>query len=103
MLTIKILFIALAFIGCTDIIYPYLSSYLETKNILIDAGIPEDKKGSPQYRYRSILVLKNHCSNGLYEESFYNFHCNVDSPVPYWTSQLSRIANKYTVNDDNIY
>ncbi len=102
-LTSKILFIALLLILGTHIVYPYISAHIETKNILADVGIPENKKGSPTYRYRSLIALRANCSHGIDETSYYSLQCNVNSPMPYWTSQFFRIANNYTIKEDNIF
>ncbi len=99
--TIKVGLFSFVIITVADIIYPHISAHLETKNILQDMGIPESKKGAPGYRYRSILALKTYCKNGLYQESYYNFHCNSQSPTYYWTRELFSTIRAYREKNES--
>lgn len=91
-ITTWIILAALCFIGYDGIVRPYISAYSETEQILNQAGIPKEKKANDAYRERALTALKENCTTGLYKESDYEFHCIVNSPVPYWINQfLTRI------------
>ncbi len=101
--TIKVVLFSFFIVTAVDIMYPHISAHLETKNILQEMGIPEDKKGAPAYRYRSLLALKAYCKNGLDDSSYYNFQCNAQSPTYYWTRELFSVVRGYQDKNESLY
>ncbi len=87
-ITVLSLLFAFLLICFDAIIYPYASAYSETKKILVSAGIPIEKKAEYSYREQAVSILREKCSTGFYEESQYEFHCIVNSPVSYWGNEL---------------
>lgn len=76
------------YVGYDEVVQPYMSAFNETDQILLEAAIPVEEKGTVVYHDRAIAALKQNCTNGVYETSAYDFRCAVDSPLPYLTSQF---------------
>ncbi|MPV85957.1 hypothetical protein [Ostreibacterium oceani] len=82
----KVIFLViLAGIGYVlyDGLKPYYDALQESDRILIDAGIPLDKKGAGDYRPKAIEALKANCTHGLFENNQYDFRCASNSHFPF--------------------
>lgn len=87
-ITVWACFAMACYVGYDEVVRPYSAAYSETKEILIGAAIPVQEKASGKYREQSIAALKAGCTNGVYQGSEYDFHCSVDSPLPYISHKM---------------